>query len=243
MNKIIYLFFLFTSILLPQSVNKSSDSSDLITGLIIGSIIAIVSGIIGIIGGYLINKWNSKSQLEHYKRTSKDKQIDIWINELKNYVSQVISEGNQFIGDILELYVGSDHDLTYSDKHLEALKKFLNEIELLNLNLLILLADSGSEKELYDKMDEYTTLLKGLSNKITGRIQLKSQIIELEKKISKGSLERSLSKNTKKLKVDLLDLDNNIKKRTKKTDSLKSKIAELTKSIVIAKQQEKSSSK
>jgi hypothetical protein len=43
--------------------------------------------------------------------------------------------------------------------------------------------------------------------------------------------------------VDLLDLDNNIKKRTKKTDSLKSKIAELTKSIVIAKQQEKSSSK
>ena len=238
MGKIIYLFFLFTTIVSAQANTQHSSRSiedyfyQSIPGIIVGLILGSV--------GYF---WNSRTQLKHYKRTSKDEEIDKWILELKNSVSKLIIEGNQFVADTAKLNFDLKNNLEYSDKHIKVLKNFLIEMELLNLNLTILLDDKGPEKELYTIVAKYINLLKQLSDKIHKKVKLIIEIFDAEKRISRGSKDAKLLKKVKKLKQELSKVENAFIRNIKMPDLLKEKIAELTKSIVISKQKEKSSNK
>ena len=80
MNKIIFQFFLFSSYIFAETEPSISNNPNILLNYIFPLISAII---IGIIVGYFSNRWSSKSQLEHYKITSKDEKINKWIYEFK----------------------------------------------------------------------------------------------------------------------------------------------------------------
>lgn len=230
MIKTIYIFFLLTSVLLPQTEQQSPNNQNLITGLIIGAIISIISGIVV---GYFLNRFNNRSQVQQYKRTLKDDQIDKEISELKNATSSIMKECyklNDFTSNLLYAF---NYDLPKVENHNIALDNFTLNMNAQLFNLKLLLGSNKTEIDFYYNVEKYYVQLIEFAHDVNKKINVQINIAQLEH-ITDKEIEK------KKLEEKLVQLDKNARESANEVLILEPEIVLSLKSFIDKKEKEKS---
>lgn len=182
MKKILFLLFLTTVFLHSQTDNQTNNGIDLIT-LITAFIGAIIGGAFTIIGGYFINKWNSKSQLEHF-------QINLLVESRKEWMRDLTNLVSEYIQISMENYWKYYHFISEvtpenSEKHSFASISTIVKIDFLHTKLICKI-DFKKEKEatLYKKLGNFNSDLGNIINHIFDTNILYEKKKEIDKSTS-----------------------------------------------------------
>lgn len=160
MKKILLLFILLPIYLLAQSEGKTESGIEFTT-LITAFIGAIIGGAFTLIGGYFTNKWNSKSQFEHFKKTHLVNSKKERISNLQNYIAEYIGLLTEY--DLMNFYqtrillpkLQNKPEERYRvfEDYAKDFKKIHNSIGVLSTKIITLLdLKNETQKKLYDKI-------------------------------------------------------------------------------------------
>ena len=197
-----------------------------------------------LLAGLLTNRQNKKYQFEHYKRTTKDEEIDKWINELKNNISSFFNLINQFDIVLNNLNFKLNSTQNFPRDVLNSMVANNSSLELvyLNLNILLNTTDAG-EKLLFKKLsNNYLTLLES-AVVLQKKHRLFDDIRKLEKKISSESENTKLKEELNILKNEFEGNENQRESKHLEYLNIKNELTELVKSVITHKEQQKSPNK